>query len=65
MWVVVGHVLAVTVKDDDLRGGPPPVSPFNPALGRVRVAVCFFVVLSGFVTHWVYGRPRGVGTETS
>ena len=58
VWVVVGHVLAVTVKDDDLRGGPPPESPFNPALGRMRVAVCFFVVLSGFITHWVYGRPQ-------
>merc|ERR1719199_80799 len=59
LWVVVGHVLAVTVNHDDLRGGgPPPESPFNPALGRIHEAVCFFVVLSGFVTHWVYGRPQ-------
>jgi peptidoglycan/LPS O-acetylase OafA/YrhL len=58
LWIVVAHSLAVTAPNDDLRGGPPPESPFNPALGRARVAVCFFVVLSGFVTHWVYGRPQ-------
>ena len=25
---------------------------------RAHVAVSYFVVLSGFVTHWVYGRPE-------
>ena len=34
------------------------MSPFNPALSRASVGVSFFIVLSGFITHWVYGRPQ-------
>ena len=58
VWIVLHHVLAVDSDYDELRGGPAPMSPFNPALSRATVGVSFFIVLSGFITHWVYGRPQ-------
>jgi peptidoglycan/LPS O-acetylase OafA/YrhL len=57
-WIVVHHMLGVDSSNDEFRGGPAPESPFNPALGRAGVGVSFFIVLSGFITHWVYGRPQ-------
>ncbi|CAE7305957.1 CARNS1 [Symbiodinium pilosum] len=41
-WIVCAHYL------------PKRDESFN-AVFRVNVAVCFFVVASGFVTHWAYG----------
>ena len=59
VWVVVHHMLRVDTRFDDERGGEPaPETPFNAGLARAHVGVSFFVVLSGFITHWVYGRPQ-------
>lgn len=44
LWIVSAHFLP--------RSHEPS---FNGALFRVNVAVCYFVVVSGFVTHWAYG----------
>ena len=43
LWIVCAHYLPKKSEGS-----------FN-AVFRVNVAVCFFVVTSGFVTHWAYG----------
>ena len=43
-WIVCAHYLPRRSE-----------ASFNGAIFRVNVAVCFFVVASGFVTHWAYG----------
>eukprot|EP00931_Biecheleriopsis_adriatica_P090549 TRINITY_DN64514_c0_g1_i1.p1 TRINITY_DN64514_c0_g1~~TRINITY_DN64514_c0_g1_i1.p1 ORF type:complete len:417 (+),score=85.94 TRINITY_DN64514_c0_g1_i1:69-1319(+) len=50
LWIVCAHYLP------KLPSGAQP--SFNGAVYRVNVAVCFFVVVSGFVTHWAYGSRQ-------
>eukprot|EP00440_Ansanella_granifera_P016511 gb/GFBE01017939.1/.p1 GENE.gb/GFBE01017939.1/~~gb/GFBE01017939.1/.p1 ORF type:complete len:410 (+),score=38.16 gb/GFBE01017939.1/:1-1230(+) len=47
LWIVCAHYLP------KLPEGSGP--SFNGAVFRVNVAVCFFVIVSGFVTHYAYG----------
>ncbi len=56
VWIVVLHVL--DYEDAKRTASPPPESPFNAGIARASVGVTFFIVLSGFITHWVYGRPK-------
>ena len=46
LWIVLHHFPDTTSDQTMLQGD------------RAHVAVSYFVVLSGFVTHWVYGRPE-------
>jgi len=45
LWIVCAHYLP---KSDDMS--------FNGAVFKVNIAVCFWVVVSGFVTQWAYGN---------
>ena len=48
-WIVCAHYMPKGTATGDFLNG---------AVFRVNVAVCFFVVVSGFVTHWTSeGRP--------
>eukprot|EP00933_Yihiella_yeosuensis_P009792 TRINITY_DN115898_c0_g1_i1.p1 TRINITY_DN115898_c0_g1~~TRINITY_DN115898_c0_g1_i1.p1 ORF type:complete len:426 (+),score=21.97 TRINITY_DN115898_c0_g1_i1:70-1347(+) len=46
-WIVCAHYLPKSKQPS-----------FNGAVFRVNVAVCFFVVVSGFVTHLAYGTQN-------
>lgn len=56
-WIVCAHYL----PKNDSSANPESngsMSPLNNARYRVNVAVCFFVVVSGFVTHYSSGSRQ-------
>ena len=55
-WIVCAHYLPKNPSVDPESNGS--MSPLNNARYRVNVAVCFFVVVSGFVTHYSSGSRQ-------
>ena len=51
-WIVCAHYLPKSSSVDPESETRGSMSPLNNARYRVNVAVCFFVVVSGFVTHY-------------
>merc|ERR1719277_395423 len=49
-WIVCGHFVPHF-----------PETIFSPARYRGNTAVNFFIVMSGFITHWVYGSRLKAG----
>jgi len=51
-WIVCGHFVPRSVHSTAL----------NNVVNRGNVAVCFFITMSGFITHWAYG-DRALGLD--